>query len=189
MKISDTVDVLTKIAAFDRRTLGDADVAAWHDVIGDLEREDAMEAVRRHYLSSRDWIMPVDVRRLAAEVAKPRLASRWAPGMYGVTREQGEEIARQIEAGAGRPDGTDRSQEIRGFAVRWRRREQVSVDTPAAGHAALHPRREHWRREHEAYQRQQAAQPNPHYDPEAAQRLRFWTEDTDPESHTLPVRS
>lgn len=187
MKISDTVDVLTKIAAFDRRTLGDADVAAWHDVIGDLEREDAMEAVRRHYLSSREWIMPADVRRLAAEVARPRLAGRWAPGMYGVTREEGEQIAREIEAGTGRPDGVDRSEDIRGFAARWRRREQVAAETLAAGHAALHPRRAYWTREHELYQRQQATPPNPHYDPEAAERLRCWMQDE--ERQTPPVLS
>jgi hypothetical protein len=68
----DVVDVLTKAAAFDQRTVGRADVLAWHEVIGRLDRDDALAAVTRHYTESRDRVMPADVVRLARVVREDR---------------------------------------------------------------------------------------------------------------------
>jgi hypothetical protein len=58
----ETVDLLTTCAAYDRRTIGKTDVAAWHAVVGDLPFADAQQAVFAHYSESREWIMPADVR-------------------------------------------------------------------------------------------------------------------------------
>jgi hypothetical protein len=68
----DVVDVLTKAAAFDQRTVGHADVLAWHEVLGRLDRDDALTAVTRHYTESRERVMPADVVRLARVVREER---------------------------------------------------------------------------------------------------------------------
>lgn len=61
MKPEDTALVLAKCAAYDQRTIGQSDVAAWHEIIGHLQRADALEAVRRWYASHRERIYPSDV--------------------------------------------------------------------------------------------------------------------------------
>jgi hypothetical protein len=51
--------VLTKASAFDLRTVGDADVEAWHECIGDrISFDAAMERVTEHYRHSTDRLMP-----------------------------------------------------------------------------------------------------------------------------------
>lgn len=74
MKPSEVAELLTFAAAFDRRTVGKADALAWHTVLGDLDLEQARQAVADHYANSRDWIMPSDirqrVRRARAELVK-----------------------------------------------------------------------------------------------------------------------
>jgi len=52
--------VLGKAAAFDQRTLGDADVEAWRECLGDkVDFDTAMERVTQHYRVSADRLMPV----------------------------------------------------------------------------------------------------------------------------------
>jgi hypothetical protein len=58
---AETARLLAAAQAFDRRTVGEMDVIAWHKAIGALDFTDAVEAVARHYAESRDWIMPSDV--------------------------------------------------------------------------------------------------------------------------------
>lgn len=72
MTPEDVVDVLTKAAAFDQRTVGEADVLAWHEVLHRCDRDDALAAVTRHYTDSRERIMPADVVRLARVVREER---------------------------------------------------------------------------------------------------------------------
>lgn len=65
MNPADVARVLTKASAFDQRTIGEADVMAWHEILGRVELADGLDAVRRHYTASSDRIMPADVLRLA----------------------------------------------------------------------------------------------------------------------------
>jgi len=52
--------VLGKAAAFDQRTLGDADVEAWRECLGDaIDFDTAMERVTEHYRVSTERLMPV----------------------------------------------------------------------------------------------------------------------------------
>lgn len=53
--------LLAKCASVDQRTVGRADVLAWHELVGHLPLADAMEAVKRWYGSHRERIMPSDV--------------------------------------------------------------------------------------------------------------------------------
>lgn len=76
MTDADVARVLTHAAAFDQRTIGAADVAAWAEVIGDLELDDCLEAVAAHFGSSQDRLMPFHVRRGAVARAQARYAAR-----------------------------------------------------------------------------------------------------------------
>ena len=68
---SEAAKILTLCAVYDRRTIGESDVAAWGDVLNLVRFEDAAVAVRQHYAASREWVMPCDVltgvKRLRAE--------------------------------------------------------------------------------------------------------------------------
>lgn len=150
MNIEQTSFVLAKAAAIDNRNQSDAAILAWHEIIGDLDYRDALAAVTRHRIDSPDvYLQPGHVLRLAAQVRKERQ-----------DRERADEQQRELEAYAATAGPlTDRSEEIRAFVGRVR-----SV-LPDGDIEALHPRREHWRREHQAYQRQLTAEPNPDFDP------------------------
>jgi hypothetical protein len=49
---------LALCAAYDSRTVGRADILAWHDVIGDVPFTDAAQAVKDHYRETVTEIMP-----------------------------------------------------------------------------------------------------------------------------------
>jgi hypothetical protein len=64
MNRDDVIDVLTAVAAADRRTVGHADVDIWHGVIGDLDRDLALRAVRDHLRAHPGvWLEPGHVRQ------------------------------------------------------------------------------------------------------------------------------
>jgi hypothetical protein len=69
-----TAAVLGKAAAYDQRTIGAADVLAWHEVVGYLEFDDCLEAVTAHYREQSDRAMPADVRKLALNIRDARQA-------------------------------------------------------------------------------------------------------------------
>lgn len=72
MRPSETATLLAMIAAYDRRTVGEADVAAWHAELEPYDLAAAAAAVRDYYRTSRDWLMPADLVRLirAARAAR-----------------------------------------------------------------------------------------------------------------------
>lgn len=163
MNLSETARLLASMAAFDRRTVGDADVIAWQAVLEDVAYEDALSAVKRWYSNNTEWIMPAHVRSLVAELVKAREVSPWAPGQYGTPRDQAHP---ELPAGPLRLE--DLPEAVRELLAR----------IPAGDRAALHPRRAAWEREHALYRRQADARPNPGYDPEAAEKLRaYWDRD------------
>jgi hypothetical protein len=67
------VDLLTTIAAFDRRTVGKGDVIAWHATLNDIRYEDALTVVIDHYRQSREWLMPADIRNAVRTLRNKRL--------------------------------------------------------------------------------------------------------------------
>lgn len=77
MTPGDTGRVLAAIAARDQRTVGHADVLAWHEDIGDLDYADALAGVSHHFRTCDARIMPVHIRRYAvARAAERRDADR-----------------------------------------------------------------------------------------------------------------
>ena len=161
MNHPETVKLLALMAAMDRRTIGDAEVMAWQSVLEDVEYADAAEAVRRHYRDSEDYLMPVHVRRGAAEVYAERTRpkpSPWAPGQFGVPKDEAHpEITDRIG------EGSITSAEVRRVVAEVS--EMLRERFPEASREALMPRRVYWEKEHGACQRAQQAQPNPLYRP------------------------
>ncbi|GEM_PF-2611448 len=149
MNIEQTANVLAKAAAIDNRNQSDAAILAWHEIIGDLDYRDALNAVAQHRRESDAYLMPVHIRRIAEKLRAERQ-----------DREHRERQHRELEAYAATAGPlTDRSAEIRAFV------DQVRDVLPDGDIEALAPRHEHWRREHQAFQRQLTAEPNPHFDP------------------------
>lgn len=54
--------LLAAAAMFDYRKVEKVDAQAWHFVLGDLDFDDAMQALRRHYADSTERLMPAHVR-------------------------------------------------------------------------------------------------------------------------------
>jgi hypothetical protein len=73
MNATEVSKVLARMALYDNRKVGDLDVIAWLDVIGDLPFADAEQAVITHYQESRERIMPADVRQRVKAVRAERL--------------------------------------------------------------------------------------------------------------------
>ena len=93
MNHSETAILLAKICAYDRRTVGRADVQAWTESLDEhMSLQDAMEAVTRHFRESTDWLMPVHVIRKVAEIRKGRLQN--APVML-IPKDLHQAVERQ----------------------------------------------------------------------------------------------
>lgn len=63
MKKSEAALILAAAAARDLRTVGEADVLAWHEDLEDITYPEAREALKRHYRNSTDRIMPAHIRQ------------------------------------------------------------------------------------------------------------------------------
>lgn len=78
MTRDEVVELLQIAAAYDRRTIGQADVIAWEDAAerGRWTAQDAQEAVRRHYATSTAYLMPGHVTEaLRAKRTMPEAAA------------------------------------------------------------------------------------------------------------------
>ena len=65
MNRADAARLLALAAAYDCRTVGETDVAAWHLALDGLDPERCKAAIVRHYRESTDRVMPAHIRRLA----------------------------------------------------------------------------------------------------------------------------
>lgn len=90
MNIEQTAKVLTKIQLIDNRQVGQLTILEWHDIIGDLEYEDAIAAVRIHRNESTEYLTPAhirmnisrverDLRRRAGDFMRDRYGSSFVP--------------------------------------------------------------------------------------------------------------
>lgn len=80
MKRAETAALLGMMAAFDRRTIGDADVIAWTDALdGRVTFPVAQEAIRRHFRESTDWLMPARVIALSKVIIRERVEKAGQP--------------------------------------------------------------------------------------------------------------
>lgn len=89
MTPADAAKILTLVSTYDNRTFNELTAAAWADALDGLERDDCVEAVRRYFQQSTEWLMPAKVRELVRPILKAR-------------REA--ELAQRIEIESGKPD-------------------------------------------------------------------------------------
>lgn len=69
----DVIDLLTAAASVDLRKLGEADITGWGAMLRpDLDRDIAFEALRIHYATSADRVMPAHINAKAIEIRKDR---------------------------------------------------------------------------------------------------------------------
>jgi hypothetical protein len=74
----DVMQVLAVAAAFDRRVPSETALAVWTDALnlaGPFPRLDAIEAVKRHYATSTDYLMPAHVGAYCRERMRERRAA------------------------------------------------------------------------------------------------------------------
>lgn len=67
-------DILDTAASFDRRTIGDVDVAAWHEALGALDHNLCVDAVIDYYRTEIRPVMPADVRRRVVAARNEQIA-------------------------------------------------------------------------------------------------------------------
>src|SRR6476620_11382432 len=74
MNRDDVIDVLTAVAAADRRTVGEADVDVWQAVIGDLPKDLALQAVRDHLREKPGvWLEPGHIYERVRAIRRDQL--------------------------------------------------------------------------------------------------------------------
>ncbi|MFB6846234.1 hypothetical protein ACFCXS_15415 [Streptomyces sp. NPDC056373] len=74
MTPADAAELLTLCAAFDRRTVGEADARAWAAALNSVPLDDdARAAVARHYAETDRWITPAHVLQQRAKIRRDRL--------------------------------------------------------------------------------------------------------------------
>lgn len=81
MTPSETAELLGFCAAFDRRTVGKADVLAWQAVLADIDYDAARQAVAAHYATETRWIMPADIRQAVIKMRADTAADYQGPGL------------------------------------------------------------------------------------------------------------
>lgn len=74
MNRTETAALLTLMAAYDRRTLGEEDVLAWHELLSGVEFEDAKTVVLDHYRASSQWLDCASVLAGVKQLRSARLA-------------------------------------------------------------------------------------------------------------------
>lgn len=154
MNLAEAAAVLAKAAAFDRRTVGEADILAWHDALGDLAAGDCLTAVTEHYRESTDWLMPAHVRRIADDLDRARRRQ---------AREQRE--ADELQDAIAASPLHDRRDDVTALI------EQLRDRLPAGDPDKLRHGHREWRLNRERLDRVERNQgPNPLYDPAALAR-------------------
>lgn len=163
MNREETANLLTAMAALDRRTIGTADVIAWQSLLTDVAFEDGLEAIKRHYAEHTEWMMPAHVRRLVVEIIKERddaaRATGYAPGQYGVPKEHP-----MPEIKPGGPYELMRDVSVADADVA-ELLAALRAKLPEGSREALRPRTVAWEREQRAFVGVREAGPNPLYKP------------------------
>jgi len=103
LAVAIATEVLAKAAAFDSRTVGEGDILAWAEAIGDLDIDDALAAVTRHYRDSADWLKPVHVRRHVQAIARERARTAITAAATAPDCPHGQPGGLTLHPGTGEP--------------------------------------------------------------------------------------
>lgn len=106
MQVSEVAQLLLWAQGVDGRVLSELSARTWHQLIGHLDFDDALEAVQQHYREEHRWVMPADVLKLAtptprygADATAELLAEQKAAwcAAHGVTVEEFDEHEGDME--------------------------------------------------------------------------------------------
>jgi len=158
MTPAETAKVLAKAAAYDQRTVGEADVLAWHEIVGDLDFQDALAAVARHYAETDRRLMPVHLRNHANRVRLERVEASPKCAVCGQSTA-GRYHERNCGGRRAITAASDRSEDVQRLINELRESLPPSNPRKVRRTEVLE-----WDR---ARERALRAQPNPHYDPTA----------------------
>lgn len=83
MNAREVHQLLIEASAIDNRTVTQITVTAWLPILARFDYRDAVEAMRRHFATSTDYLMPAHIaigcRRIIAERGpRPPEGKRWA---------------------------------------------------------------------------------------------------------------
>lgn len=73
MNLVEAQVLLSMAAAYDNRKPDPDAAKAWEAALSDMRFEDCRAALIAHYRDSREWLMPVDIRRGVHRIRKTRL--------------------------------------------------------------------------------------------------------------------
>jgi hypothetical protein len=141
VKPAEVAQVLAKAAAFDRRTVGRADVAVWAEAIGHLDLAEALDAVTEHYQAHPGvWLEPGHVLEIVRRHRRNRLSSSWRTEAEALATVDPDDAAAYLETlraarhvHAAEP-AVERAPECK--AIGWRRPPQPDqADINARGRA------------------------------------------------------
>lgn len=108
MTRDEVIDLLTLVASFDRRTVGNTDVAAWKLAIGDLGFAEAQAAVVAHFSVSTEWLAPAHVRQRVKAARADRLARTPVDAPPAEAADNPHDYRRAVQDGVRRiADGMD----------------------------------------------------------------------------------
>lgn len=138
MTPADVAEVLAAAGAYDGRTVGMADVGAWHAAIGDLDPQDALAAVVRHYQNSTEWMKPAHVRQNVLAIRNERAEQREhevraLPSRFEPDPERAARIRRGVEEIAKRWSVPEKGADdpVRDAALDRAKRERGKRPNPA----------------------------------------------------------
>jgi hypothetical protein len=101
MNRSEVAMLLTAASGRDQRTIGVADVLAWHEDIGDLDYGLAREALRLHYRESTDRIMPAHVRKLVRRIREERRGRELPSEVRALPSRYEDDVTRDVRVKEG----------------------------------------------------------------------------------------
>lgn len=65
MTKTELAKLLTYVSTFDSRTVGIDTVEAWHTILEPVDYQAAVEAVKKHFATSTDYLMPAHITKIA----------------------------------------------------------------------------------------------------------------------------
>lgn len=160
---ADAAELLSIAAAFDRRTIGEADAYAWADALADLDPMECQQAIRSHYRATDAFAMPSHIRQrvkairetaaerahranMHREIEAPRDAQASHQGYLAAVQVLAERVGR-TEYDRGKADAEQLARTVRcpfchagvGSACTNSARQNASRDTahPARAEAAI----------------------------------------------------
>lgn len=110
MTPADAAELLALAAAFDRRTVGQADAMAWGAALHDVPLDDdARAAVAAHFSESTEWLTPAHIRAIRRRMRDARIGDQPPAYLPPVEGETGAEyVVRRRKQLAAIGDGREK---------------------------------------------------------------------------------